>query len=194
MAVYTRDNILRALATLGNYSKEEYAKIEQVEQLIDRYEENVTEYLHKIMTHSLLEKDGEEANKLLYCIRDFERISDHACNIVEQAEKIEKAGEVWPEKTVEQLQEYAGEVGKIVTMTAEVFVEENPERIHEIEEKEDHIDEVNKKIKKQNMKRMKKEKCAPAIGIFINELSINFERVADHCENIAISLGESSEA
>ena len=54
MAVYTRDNILRALATLGNYSKEEYAKIEQVEQLIDRYEENVTEYLHKIMTHSLL--------------------------------------------------------------------------------------------------------------------------------------------
>ncbi len=194
MAVYTRDNILRALATLGNYSKEEYAKIEQVEQLIDRYEENVTEYLRKIMTHSLLEKDGEEANKLLYCIRDFERISDHACNIVEQAEKIEKAGEVWPEKTVEQLQEYAGEVGKIVTMTAEVFVEENPERIHEIEEKEDHIDEVNKKIKKQNMKRMKKEKCAPAIGIFINELSINFERVADHCENIAISLGESSEA
>jgi phosphate:Na+ symporter len=194
MAVYTRDNILRALATLGNYSKEEYAKIEQVEQLIDRYEENVTEYLRKIMTHSLLEKDGEEANKLLYCIRDFERISDHACNIVEQAEMIEKAGEVWPEKTVEQLQEYAGEVGKIVTMTAEVFVEENPERIHEIEEKEDHIDEVNKKIKKQNMKRMKKEKCAPAIGIFINELSINFERVADHCENIAISLGESSEA
>ena len=194
MAVYTRDNILRALATLGNYSKEEYAKIEQVEQLIDRYEENVTEYLHKIMTHSLLEKDGEEANKLLYCIRDFERISDHACNIVEQAEKIEKAGEVWPEKTVEQLQEYAGEVGKIVTMTAEAFVEEDPERIHEIEEKEDHIDEVNKKIKKQNMKRMKKEKCAPAIGIFINELSINFERVADHCENIAISLGESSEA
>lgn len=194
MAVYTRDNILRALATLGNYSKEEYAKIEQVEQLIDRYEENVTEYLHKIMTHSLLEKDGEEANKLLYCIRDFERISDHACNIVEQAEKIEKAEEVWPEKTVEQLQEYAGEVGKIVTMTAEAFVEEDPERIHEIEEKEDHIDEVNKKIKKQNMKRMKKEKCAPAIGIFINELSINFERVADHCENIAISLGESSEA
>lgn len=194
MAVYTRDNILRALATLGNYSKEEYAKIEQVEQLIDRYEENVTEYLHKIMTHSLLEKDSEEANKLLYCIRDFERISDHACNIVEQAEKIEKAGEAWPEKTVEQLQEYAGEVGKIVTMTAEAFVEENPEQIHEIEEKEDHIDEVNKKIKKQNMKRMKKEKCAPAIGIFINELSINFERVADHCENIAISLGESSEA
>ena len=57
-----------------------------------------------------------------------------------------------------------------------------------IEAMEEKIDELNKKVKKQNLKRAKKEKCSPEIGIFMNELSIYFERVADHCENVAISM------
>ena len=57
-----------------------------------------------------------------------------------------------------------------------------------IENMEDNIDRINKRVKKQNMKRAKKEKYSPEVGIFINELSINFERVADHCENIALSV------
>ena len=83
---------------------------------------------------------------------------------------------------------YEAEVRNIVSNTVSAFIKEDIQIAQSIEEMEEKIDKINKRVKKQNLKRAKKEKCSPEIGIFINELSINFERVADHCENIALSL------
>lgn len=188
MAKLVLENIEIALKGLLNEKEYNGKKVEETEEKIDRYEEELTEYLHKISNHSLLPQNSDKWNMILYCIRDFERISDHACNIADETAKIAKSKAPWPKKTVAELEKYATEVHQIVSMTVGAFVKEDLQAANDVERMEEKIDVFNKKVKKQTLKRAKKEKCSPEIGIFMNELSINFERVADHCENIAISL------
>lgn len=194
MAELVLENITLALESVLNYQGKKRKKVQEIEEKVDRYEEELTDYLYKISQHSLLPDDSNKRNMLLYCIRDWERISDHACNIVNEAAKMEKGEVKWPKKTAEDIEEYLNRVKEIVYQTEVAFIKEDEHIAIKIEKLEDAIDAFNKKIKKQNLKRAKKEKVSPEIGIFINELSINFERVADHCENIALSvLGEEDE-
>ena len=162
--------------------------MKETEEKINRYEQELTEYLHKISMQNILPENSDDCNMLLYCIRDFERMSDHACNIADESAKIAKSGAIWPKKTKKELKGYAAEIQNIVSVTVDAFVQRDTDGARAIEAMEEKIDELNKKVKKQNLKRAKKEKCSPEIGIFMNELSIYFERVADHCENVAISM------
>ncbi len=186
MAMLVQENIGTALQALTAYQKKDHEELEERESKIDRYEEAMTDYLHKIAGRGMLEEDSQKLNMLLYCIRDFERIGDHACNIMEQAEQIEKKKTRLPKKTSEELGQYIQEVNRIVQTTSGFFVRQDEEAAKEVERLEENIDNINKQMKKRNMKRMKKEKYSPEAGILVNELAINFERIADHCENIAI--------
>lgn len=188
MAYLTLENIGMVLGNLTDYDKEMPKKLKGAEERIDRYEEKMTDYLRRLSVRNLLEKDNQELNMLLYCIRDFERISDHACNIMKLEEKMAKSKKGWPKKTLAELSDYAREVHDIVRVTVSVFTRQDAQSARHVEEMEERIDKANKKIKKQNMKRLKKEKYSPEAGLFISELSINLERIADHCENIAISF------
>ena len=186
MARLTEENITASLRALGKYHQEDIDHVRSREERIDRYEDKLTGYLHSIAGKNLLEEDTQRLNNLLYCIRDFERIGDHACNIADQAERMDKKKIELPRKTSEELAYYIREVQRIVHMTVAFFVSEDAGAAREIEQLEDVIDDMNKQMKKRNMKRMKKEKYSPEAGIFVNDLSTNFERIADHCENIAI--------
>ena len=186
MAQLTEKNITASLQALRKYHQEDIDHVRSREERIDRYENKLTEYLHSIAGRNLLEGDTQKLNDLLYCIRDFERIGDHACNIAEQAERIHKKKIELPKKTSEELAYYIKEVQKIVHTTVTFFINGDIGVARNIEQMEDVIDDMNKQMKKRNMKRMKKEKYSPEAGIFVNDLSTNFERIADHCENIAI--------
>lgn len=188
MAYLTLENIKTALEGVQEFSKEKCKKVDETEAKIDRYEEEIGEYLRQIANRNVLTQNDEEWNHLIYCIRDFERIGDHACNIMDEAAKIAKSKAVWSKKIQEEMIAYGQEVQKIVSSTVTAFAEEDRTSAQTIEGMEDHIDKINKKVKKQNLKRAKKDKCPPEVGIFVNELSINFERIADHCENIALSV------
>lgn len=188
MAYLTLENMTTAMEGITEYSPEKREKVEETEAQIDRYEEELSDYLRQIANHNIIAQENEEWNMLVYCIRDFERISDHACNIMDEAAKIAKSKVEWPKKIREEMAAYEAEVRNIVSNTVSAFIKEDIQIAQSIEEMEEKIDKINKRVKKQNLKRAKKEKCSPEIGIFINELSINFERVADHCENIALSL------
>ncbi len=186
MARLAQENVTTALADVLDGNKRK--KVKQTEEKINRYERELTEYLHKISMQNLLPENSDDCNMLLYCIRDFERMSDHACNIADESAKIAKSGAIWPKKTRKELKVYTAEIQNIVSVTVDAFVQRDTDGARAIDSMEERIDALNKKVKKQNLKRAKKEKCSPEIGIFMNELSINFERVADHCENIAISM------
>ena len=191
MADLILENITTAMDGIQDYTKERRSRVDETEVKINRYEEEISDYLRQIANRNVLTKNDEEWNHLIYCIRDFERIGDHACNIIHEAAKITKSKAVWSKKVKEEMTVYGKEVHKIVESTVKAFANDDRILAQTIEEMEDQIDQLNKKIKKQNLKRAKKEKCPPEVGIFINELAINFERIADHCENIAISvLGE----
>ena len=188
MAYLTLENMTTAMESITEFSQEKKAKVEVTEAKIDRYEEEIGEYLRQIANRNVIAQDNVEWNRLVYCIRDFERISDHACNIVEEADKIAKSKAEWPKKMREQVLAYGAEVHDIVSNTVSAFIKEDIQIAQSVEKMEDNIDKIDKRIKKQNLKRVKKEKCSPEVGIFISDLAINFERVADHCENIALSL------
>lgn len=188
MAYLTLENMTTAMESITEFSQEKKEKVEETEAKIDRYEEEIGEYLRQIANRNVIAQDNVEWNLLVYCIRDFERISDHACNIVEEAAKIAKSKAEWPRKIRDEMTTYSAEVHNIVSNTVSAFIKEDNQMALSVEQMETHIDQINKRVKKHNLKRAKKEKCSPEVGIFINELSINFERVADHCENIALSL------
>lgn len=188
MAYLTLENITAAMEGIRKYSKEKRDKVDETEAKINRYEEEIGDYLRQIANRNVLSQNDDEWNRLIYCIRDFERMGDHACNIMDEAAKIAKSKAVWSKKVREEMTVYGREVHEIVRCTVTAFAEGDRTTAQSIEGMEDHIDKINKKVKKQNLKRAKKEKCSPEVGIFINELSINFERIADHCENIAFSL------
>ncbi len=188
MAYLTLENMTTAMEAITVYSPEKSEKVKQTEAKIDRYEEEITDYLRQIVIRNVLTQDNEEWNMLIYCIRDFERIGDHACNIMDEAAKIAKSKAEWPKKIQEEMTGYGEQVYNILNNTVSAFIKGDRVAAGTIEGMEDQIDKINKRVKKQNLKRAKKEKCSPEVGIFINELSINFERVADHCENIALSI------
>lgn len=188
MAWLVQENVTTALEDVLDSHGNNRKKVKQTEEKINRYEQELTEYLHKISMQNLLPENNDDCNMLLYCIRDFERMSDHACNIVDESAKIVKSKAPWPKKTKKELKVYAAEIQTIVNVTVDAFVQRDTDGARVIEAMEERIDALNKKVKKQNLKRAKKEKCSPEIGIFMNELSIYFERVADHCENVAISM------
>lgn len=188
MAQLVLANVTTALESVLDFRGNKRKKVKETEEKINRYEQQLTEYLRKISMQNLLPENNDDCNMLLYCIRDFERMSDHACNIADESVKIAKSGAIWPKKTRKELKVYTEEIQNIVSVTVNAFVQRDIDGARAIDSMERRIDALNKKVKKQNLKRAKKEKCSPEIGIFMNELSINFERVADHCENIAISM------
>ncbi len=188
MARLAQENVTTALESVLDFHRNKRKQVKETEEKINRYEQELTEYLHKISMQNILPENSDDCNMLLYCIRDFERMSDHACNIADESVKIAKSGAIWPKKTKKELKGYAAEIQNIVSVTVDAFVQRDTDGARAIEAMEEKIDELNKKVKKQNLKRAKKEKCSPEIGIFMNELSIYFERVADHCENVAISM------
>ena len=188
MARLAQENVTTALESVLDFHRNKRKQVKETEEKINRYEQELTEYLHKISMQNILPENSDDCNMLLYCIRDFERMSDHACNIADESVKIAKSGAIWPKKTKKELKGYAAEIQNIVSVTVDAFVQRDTDGARAKEAMEEKIDELNKKVKKQNLKRAKKEKCSPEIGIFMNELSIYFERVADHCENVAISM------
>lgn len=188
MAYLTLENVTLALEGIHDYSEEKRNQVIEMEEKIDRYEEEIGEYLRQIANRNVIVEEYAKWNLLVYCIRDLERISDHTINIMSEAAKISKSKAVWPKKLKEEMNFYAEQVHDIVSTTVSAFIKDDGTLANVIEEKETQIDGINKRIKKQNLKRVKKEKTSPEIGIYVNELAINYERMADHCENIAMSL------
>ena len=188
MAYLTLENVTLALEGIHDYSEEKRNQVIEMEEKIDRYEEEIGEYLRQIANRNVIVEEYAKWNLLVYCIRDLERISDHTINIMSEAAKISKSKAVWPKKLKEEMNFYAEQVHDIVSTTVSAFIKGDGTLANVIEEKETQIDDINKRIKKQNLKRVKKEKTSPEIGIYVNELAINYERMADICENIAMSL------
>ena len=188
MAYLTLENVTLALEGIHDYSEEKRNQVIEMEEKIDRYEEEIGEYLRQIANRNVIVEEYAKWNLLVYCIRDLERISDHTINIMSEAAKISKSKAVWPKKLKEEMNFYAEQVHDIVSTTVSAFIKDDGTLANVIEEKETQIDDINKRIKKQNLKRVKKEKTSPDIGIYVKELAINYERLADDCENFAMSL------
>ena len=190
MARKARENISDAMALLENFTEAGAKKVEQDEDLVDRFEDRIGTYLMKLNSSELNHQENEKLTKYLHTLSDFERISDHAMNICEVAQeryekKIRFSNEGWHE-----LQVLMGAIDEILYLSFSAFTEENLEKAYRVEPLEEHIDVLCDDMKMRHVERLQTGECSLQIGFVFNDLLTNFERVADHCSNIAIAMIE----
>ena len=150
-------------------------------------------YLVKLSAKNLSEKDSHTLNTILHCIGDFERISDHARNIKEAAEEMNKKELEFSDKAQQELKVLGQAVHDILKITMLSFQEEDLSLAKQVEPLEEVIDELNLSIKQRHIKRLRKGKCTIELGFILSDITNNFERVSDHCSNIAVCLLQVSE-
>lgn len=188
MANYSREALFLAINLLDKYNEKEAARVIDLEEMVDHYEDGLGAYLVKLSSKHLTEKDSQELSVLLHCIGDFERISDHAINIMESAKEMHEKDLYFSKKAQEELAIFTHAVKDIINTSVLVFEKEDLELAATVEPLEEVIDYLNAEIKKRHIKRLRKGKCTIEMGFILSDLSTNYERVADHCSNIALCL------
>lgn len=188
MAELCKKALFQAMDLLKRYDEEKAEEVRKMESMVDEYEDELGNYLVKLSSKSLTERDSHTISMLLHCIGDFERISDHALNICQSAKEMYTKDQKFSKKAEEEITVFAGLIREIVDTSVKVFETEDVILAKEVEPMEEVVDGLNDEIKKRHVKRLRKGKCTIELGFVLSDITTNFERVADHCSNIAISL------
>ena len=188
MAKHARDGMLLAMGLLTEYDEKKAQKVRELEDLVDRYEDELGSYLVKINGHHMSSKDSQEISILLHCIGDFERISDHSVNIMASAREMYEKDASFSKKAQEELVIFTQAVTDILDTAIKVFCDEDLNLAKKVEPMEENIDYLSEEMKKRHIKRLRKGKCTIEMGFVLSDITTNYERVSDHCSNIAICL------
>lgn len=188
MARHAQHSIELAMGLLQNYDAEKAAEVERIENQVDRFEDELGTYLVKLSSRNLSERESHTLSVLLHCLGDFERISDHALNIKESADEMADKKMEFSEKATEELVVFSNAVKEILGTAINAFSEDNLEKAKLVEPLEEVIDQLNIEVKKRHVKRLRKGKCTIELGFVLTDITTNFERVSDHCSNIAVCL------
>lgn len=188
MAGYAREALFLSMELIDKFNKKAADRVIELENLVDHYEDELGSYLVKLSSRHLTEKDSQELSVILHCIGDFERISDHAINIMESAREMADKELAFSKKAEEEFRIFTGAVRDIVNTSVLVFQEEDLKLAAMVEPLEEVIDYLNTEVKRRHMKRLRKGKCTIEMGFVLSDLTTNYERVSDHCSNIALCL------
>ena len=190
MAERAAGNLLDAMALRTNYSEKALQNVEETESLIDRYEDKLGTYLMKITSRSLSDAQSEEVSKFLHTISDFERISDHALNISQTAKEIHDKEVEFSTAALHELEVMESALREILEVAIEAFVSNDVQQAARVEPLEEIIDGLCDELKLHHVDRLQKGVCTLSQGFVFNDLLTNYERVADHCSNIAVAMIE----
>ena len=185
MAEIASTALKTGVSCLTSYSKEAAQAVREAEDKTDRMEDILGTYLVKLSTHQLNEKEGAMASMLLKAIGDFERISDHAVNILESAEEMKEKNIVFSEGAKAELDSLCDATNEIVSLSYTAFVENNTEQANLIEPLEQVIDRMKELLRTRHIDRLRMGECGIEAGFVWSDLITNMERVSDHCSNIA---------
>ena len=190
MAERAAGNLLAAMALRTDYSDKDFQAVAETESLIDRYEDKLGTYLMKITSRSLSSSQSEEVSKFLHTISDFERISDHALNISETAKEIHDKEMVFSPAAVRELEVMESALREILSISVAAFVANDVQQAVRVEPLEEIIDGLCDEMKSHHVDRLQSGACTLDQGFVFNDLLTNYERVADHCSNIAVAIIE----
>jgi len=173
------------LDLLDTYDPKKAQEVREIEDKVDIYEDFLGSYLVKLSAKSMSEKDSGDVTKILHIIGDFERVSDHAVNLVESAEEIKDKNISFSDAAVSELAVMRSAVSEIIKITERSFVESDYHLATTIEPLEELIDDIRDQIKLRHTIRLQKSLCSIELGFILSDILTNLERVSDHCSNIA---------
>ena len=159
-----------------------------MEQNVDHYEDVLGTYLVKLNNCDLSQDDSRDLSILLHCISNFERISDHAVNITDSARQMQENKMAFSGKATEEITVFSQALSDIVGQTMDAFGREDLDAARRIEPFEQVIDRLSIEIKQRHIKRLRKGKCTIELGLILEDIITNFERISDHCSNIAVCM------
>lgn len=174
-----------SIASVLSYDRELAESVRNDEQICDHYEDMLATYLVKIGSERLADSDSEKANMLLKLLGDFERISDHAVNILESAEEMKEKKLVFSDMAEKEFVVISQAVKEILDLSVNAFINNDREKASEVEPLEQVIDEMKENMRTNHVMRMRNGECSIEMGFIWSDILTNFERVSDHCSNIA---------
>lgn len=185
MARTAADALRESIASLRSYSKETAEAVREKEDRTDHYEDLLGNYLVKLSARQISEADSAEAAKLLKMIGDFERISDHAVNLLESAEELEEKGLSFTKPARTELETLFDAVGEILDLSLSAFLGDDVAAAEMVEPLEQVIDDLKERMRTRHIIRLQHGICSIDAGFVWADLLTNLERAADHCSNIA---------
>ena len=188
MCDIARKNLFRSIRLLKVYDRSKYLKVQDKETLCDKYEDKLGNYIVKIGKNGLDDKQQAISSELLSVIGDFERLSDHAANISESAAEIFDKKIVFSDEATKEIGILIEATGEILTLATSAFMERRRDLATKVEPLEEVIDEMTKLFKSNHIERVSQNSCTIVTGFVYSDLLTNFERVADHCSNIAFAV------
>ena len=190
MANMSKDALDKAIKLITDFDEEEAAEVDYLERKVDQYEDQLGTYLMKINSHHLGEQDSHTLSVLLHCITDYERISDHALNIMQKAKNMAENKRKFTPKAQTEMDIFSSAVQEITSLSINAFENQDIALAKTIEPLEEAIDEIQKEVKRRHVRRLRKGKCTIEQGFDLSDIGTDFERIADHCSNIAVGIIE----
>lgn len=188
MAKAARDSMANAISILSKFDQKVADSITQQEEEIDLYEDKLGTFLVRLSSKDLSPKDSHDVSQLLHAIGDFERIGDHAVNILRVANEIHDKDIQFSDKAQEELQVITRAILTILNLTVEAFEENDPVIAAKVEPLEQVIDGLKLELKNRHIRRLQEGRCTIELGFVLTDLLTNYERVSDHCSNIAVTV------
>ena len=193
MARLAHQNLLLSIEQFQCYSADREAAINANEDKLDIYEDRLGSYLVEVSRHNISTKDSRDVARLLHAINDFERIGDHALNLQVSAQELHDKKLSFSDEAKTELAVLTKALTDILASTFDCFVKNDAGAAEHIEPLEETIDRLIEEIRLRHIERLQTGRCTIQLGFVLNDLLTNFERVSDHCSNIAVCVIESRE-
>ncbi len=190
MADVANKTIHASIKLLNNYDKKIAEEIIGYEDKLDNFEDHLGTALVKISSHDLSHADSHEVSKLLHTIGDFERLGDHALNLMKVANEIEEKKIVFSLEANRELRTLGEAISEIMDVTIKAFSENDIEMAKRVEPLEQVIDLLIAESKTNHIERLRKGNCTIEMGFILSDWLTNYERISDHCSNIAVAVIE----
>lgn len=188
MAELTLETLRTSLEVVMEYDQKKCNEVIDNENSIDLYEDKIGSYILKISSKDLSETDSKIVSMMLHTIGDLERISDHAVNIIEAAGEMHTKKIKFSDQALRELKVMIKAVSEILDMSINSFINADVSLAKCVEPLEDVIDQLRNELKSRHIERLRSGKCTIELGFILQDLLTNFERVSDHCSNIAVYL------
>ena len=193
MAAASGEAMKLAMGLTRNYRPEDMKKVLELEDATDKYQDALGTYLVQLSSQMLSGEDNHHLNTLLYTINDLERIADHAVGIARAGKELADKNISFSAPALAELAVLERAVHDILDHTTDAFTHQDLSLAAKIEPAEQVVDGLVREVKSRHVRRLRDGKCTVTYGFVLDDLLTSYERVADHCSNIAVEMLQSAE-